>query len=419
MLLLCLYLSGVAQTPDLDENGYVELKWPTYTKELEKQSKVDDDALVDLAICYGFGRGVKQDKKKCDKIFREYFNLDTRYSSDRGESHPYASLWWGIFIWSNANYDYTIKKLKWDKEHSGVNHNNWSWHFKSIGIDYISFAARGGLEMAQLVYARSNRGMTKYSCTEIRKWNIEMVPMGWTGGYYTKAIEWYTKACEHGNPHIIYEFADYLDLLIANHYDERDVPDIFNLTYYCYKQAADKGHPLAARCMGKINEYGYYYRAIMEGDALEWYRKAMTLGDAESYSRAANLLLKQNESEALAVLEDGVAKGDGGSANLLGKCYRTGQGVAVDNDKAFTLFNKAVELGSLSATYELGYCYEHGFGCQQSDSNAFECYKLCVDADEWCDEKKQAAKKLANMYDTGRGIFMNKEKAEYYSKLYN
>lgn len=416
---MCLCLSGMAQTLDLDENGFVKLKWPTYSKELEKQSKVDDDALVDLAICYGFGLGVKQDKKKCDKIFREYFNLDTEYTSSMASLHPYASLWWGIFIWSNSNYDYTIKKLKWDKEHYGTNHNDWPNYFKSVGINYIGYAAEGGHELAQLIYARSNRGSIKYSCPAIRKWNIEMVPMGWSTGYYTNAMEWYTKACEHGNPYIIYEYADYLDYMIANKYDERHVADIYNLAYYCYKQAAEKGHPAAARCLGNIEKNGYYYRAKRQDAALEWYRKAIALGDAESYALASDLLLEKDVAEAITLLNEGVEMDDGNSASLLGKCYRIGRGVATDYDKAFTLFNKGVELGSLSATYELGCCYEYGWGCDKSDSKAFECYKLCVDADEWCDEKKQAAKKLANMYDTGRGIFMNKEKAEYYSKLYN
>lgn len=417
-MLLAVFLSVNAQSPSLDENGFLKLEWPTYSKELEKLSKTDDNALVDLAICYGFGLGVKTDKKKCDKIFRENFGFSTHYISEIAEAHPYASLWWGIFIWHNSHLDYTIKKLKWDDENYGIDHNNYNDSFRRTGIFFIGCAAEGGLEMGQLMYARSNRGSTKYSCTAIRMWNPEMVPLGWYTGYYTKACEWYTKACEHGNPYIIFEYAEYLNELICRGYDESKISDIFNLAYYCYNQAADKGHPASARVIGKINEHGFYYRPVDKDVALDWYRKGMALGDKESYYLAANILLSQNPEEAISIMEQGIEKGDGGSANLLGKCYREGNGVGRNVEKAFSLFEQAVDLGSLSAVYELGYSYEYGLGCQQNDSKAFECYKKCVDAEKWCDEKKPAAKKLAAMYDTGRGIFMNKQNADYYENLY-
>lgn len=52
-----------------------ELKWPTYSKELKQKAKTDDNAYVDLAICYGYGLGVKADKKKCRKMFEETFGF--------------------------------------------------------------------------------------------------------------------------------------------------------------------------------------------------------------------------------------------------------------------------------------------------------------------------------------------------------
>lgn len=416
VLLINVSVSAQNATENIDDKGYVELQWPTYSKELERASKTDDKALVDLAICYGFGLGVKMDEKKCDKIFRENFGFNTYFESDIARSQPYASMWWGIFVWHQAPYESIIKKLKWDKENYEVNHNDYNYCFKRTGINYIEWGAEGGLEMAQLLFARSNRGSAKYSCTAIRKYN-ESVKLSWYVGYYEEALEWYNNACQHGNPYIMKEYADYLNEMIGYGFDELDVPDIFNQTLYCYKQAAIHGHKESHHIVGYIYEHGKLYIPKDIITAMEWYRKGIEKGDYPSYYYAAKLLLSQNDSEAVTLLNKGVENNDAESTYLLGYLYRIGKMVTCDANKAFELLATSFELGSLSGSYEWARCFDSGIGCIQDQSKALKIYTDLIESNENFPEREKTIARVACMYENGEGVFRNLEKAKYYRRM--
>lgn len=414
LLILFIQIPALAQSEsiDLNEDGYLNLKWPTYSKELEKASKVDDKALVDLAICYGFGLGVKMDEKKCNKIFRENFGFNTTDIPSIAKAQPYASMWWGIFIWEQASYGgYYIKKLKWDKEHYGLQYHEFGSKFQSIGLDFIEYAAEGGLEMAQLLYARVCRGSTKYQ----RYWYSDVAKSAWYVGYYELANKWYSEACQHGNPYIMFEYAEYLNYMIANHCS--DIPDIYNLTVYCYKQAAEHGHPASHHMVGKIYENGYLSQPQNSTEAMNWYRKGITNGDLPSHYHAAKLLISKNDPEAIELLKKGSELKDAQSTYLLGMMYRNGNMVERNLNMAFDLLGKSLELGSLSGTYEYAYCYDQGIGCEKDLSIALAIYTKLAESDLSFPERKKMIERLAIMYETGDGVFRNVDKAQYYRNI--
>jgi hypothetical protein len=63
----------------------------------------------------------------------------------------------------------------------------------------------------------------------------------------------------------------------------------------------------------------------------------------------------------------------------LGELYRDGKGVPQDRNKAFTLYQKAVEQGDSHALAQLGVLYENGWGVAQDEHKAVELYKKAME----------------------------------------
>ncbi|RHZ87288.1 hypothetical protein Glove_37g66 [Diversispora epigaea] len=54
--------------------------------------------------------------------------------------------------------------------------------------------------------------------------------------------------------------------------------------------------------------------------------------------------------------------------------HLNGQGVKIDRKKAFQMYSKVAEKGSLIALNKVAYCYEVGFGVKKNEEKAFELY---------------------------------------------
>ena len=81
-----------------------QLQWPTYSNELKKQGTLENErAYVDLAICYGYGLGVKQDIKKCEKMFNAIGMAYEDSPSDGVAISPYGAFWYGVFLCDHAD----------------------------------------------------------------------------------------------------------------------------------------------------------------------------------------------------------------------------------------------------------------------------------------------------------------------------
>lgn len=390
-----------------------ELKWPTYSKELKQKAKTDDNAYVDLAICYGYGLGVKADKKKCRKMFEETFGFTLYHQREVGSRYPYASLWYGIFMWDNSIHS---EYLGWKSY--GYDQNTIIDHLKWLSISYIEFAAETGLEDAEIMYARANRGNTsRCNCVAIRMWNPDMVPLSMTNfGYYEKAKEWYDKACQHGNPIIMLEYAKYLNSMAAYGYQN----DEAELAYYWYKTAAEYGNAEAQRLYAWYFENGIFESESL-AEAAKWYVKAANQGDAEAAGLAGRAMLldssMQDKTIALDYLNKGTEQGNGLAAYQLGSCYESGEYLERDYNRALECFTISAAADNVDGLYALGNFYENGYGCEINMKKAAEAYEKCANLNSSNIHVGQAALKIADMYERGTGVFMNKKKAQDYREI--
>lgn len=136
-----------------------------------------------------------------------------------------------------------------------------------------------------------------------------------------------------------------------------------------YQLAADKG-----------DEYGMFYLAQLyeEGKGVKvnydkakhWYLMAAK----NNYQPAAQKLLSFAEQNP----QDGVL------LNIVGSCYKDAWGVARDNGRAVTYYQKAHELGNLKATYNLGCAYFTGCGCKADKVKAIELFlKVALGTDKY------------------------------------
>lgn len=384
------------------------LKWPTYSNDLKKQAQLDNErAYVDLAICYGYGLGVKQDLKKCEKMFNA---IGIRYDNrDCADISPYAALWYGLFVCDHTHW---AKELKWREF-------NWKTYESNIvpdydkcihtGMDIIADAADHGLCEASIFTARSERNINGHYK---RYWN-ENAAYSEVFGYYKHAMRYYQKACETGNLEAMEEYVDYLvdmvELSKGNFEDDQD-----ELAVYWAKTAAEHGSAEAQWIYGNMHRLGWQYLLQKDLDkAIEWYRKSADNGYTPAMGSAGKYLLASSipdkESLALKYLKMGVENKDGGAACELGKYYKS------DNPElAFQNFQIAGECKHPEGLFELGNALFNGIGTTVDLQAAAQAYETCANLDLSNIFVGRCAQKIADMYENGTGVFMNKEKAENY-----
>lgn len=126
-----------------------------------------------------------------------------------------------------------------------------------------------------------------------------------------------------------------------------------------YKKASDAGHADAAYATGELYRFG---EGTTKDDnmALVYYKKAFELGHPQGGSTVYQML-GQNAKAYLTYLEDCVKRGNFGAANELGIIYFRGDIVTSNVQEA----KKWLEIGEKNnhaeSTYTLGYLYRNGF----------------------------------------------------------
>lgn len=98
---------------------------------------------------------------------------------------------------------------------------------------------------------------------------------------------------------------------------------------------------------------------------------------------AAPALYKREPTEGgptVAELEDAIAAGNRSAYASLGSKYVDGEGVEVDERRAFELFTRGAELGSIDCMFNLGLFYEKGLGGYLPDNkSAARWYKKAAE----------------------------------------
>ena len=153
---------------------------------------------------------------------------------------------------------------------------------------------------------------------------------------YTKAVEWYTKSAEQGDP-----------------------VGQWRLGYcYAYGQGVEKDYT----------------------KAVEWYTKSAEQGNSIGQWRLGNCYIlghgvEKDYTKAVEWYTKSAEQGNSYGQWRLGYCYEFGQGVEKDYTKAVEWYTKSAEQGNSYGQVRLGNCYEYGQGIEKDFSKAVDWYK--------------------------------------------
>lgn len=316
-----------------------------------------------LADAYKTGRGVEADSEKADELYKSF--LTEAESAEPADTPEYAQLLY--YITNCYAHGYGTKfdsecaakyaKMTLESGNAGV------LYTYAIGVMYEQ--KRMGAEnadKAQTIFAESflqieelaNKGIDKAQqyCAQYYQYGDGGVEQD-----YTKALEWYEKAAEHGN---------YAAMIgIGNMYVNGDVEQDYTKAMEWYEQAAELGSDTAMSNIGHM----YINGNGVEQDyakAREWYEKAAEHGN----------------TSAMVNLGTMYSRGDGG--------------VEKDDAKALEWYEKAAELGNAYAMYNLGVMYANGNGVEQDYAKAMEWYEQAVSLGN-----ELAAENIANLRNQG------------------
>lgn len=316
-----------------------------------------------LADAYKTGRGVEADSEKADELYKSF--LTEAESAEPADTPEYGRMLYSITMCYIYGYG-----TKVDKENA-AKYAKMALESGNVGvISTYSLAAgyesgkigEGNTDKARKLYADifpqieelANKGIS-----DAERFYAQYYQYG-DGGVeqdYTKALEWYEKAAEHGN---------YAAMIgIGNMYVNGDVEQDYAKAMEWYEQAAELGSETAMSNIGHM----YINGNGVEQDyakAREWYEKAAERGN----------------TSAMVNLGTMYSRGDGG--------------VEKDDAKALEWYEKAAELGNAYAMCNLGVMYANGNGVEQDYAKAMEWYEKAVSLGN-----ELAAENIANLRNQG------------------
>jgi TPR repeat protein len=203
---------------------------------------------------------------------------------------------------------------------------------------------------------------------------------------------------------------------------ETDNKEAFTL----YQSAAKAGHAAAAYrtavCCELGNEEGGGTRKD-PGKAIQWYKRAATLGDPPAMYKVGMILLKgllgqpKNPREAVGWLKRAAERADAENPHALhelGLLYEQPQGpdgsIVRDEKYSFSLFSQAAELGYKFSQFRLGSAYEYGlFNCPIDPRQSIMWYSRAA-----VQEEHQSELALSGWYLTGSEGVLQQSDTEAY-----
>jgi hypothetical protein len=145
-------------------------------------------------------------------------------------------------------------------------------------------------------------------------------------------------------------------------------------------------------------------------EAVKWLRAAAENGHTGAQVRLGGLLLQseeagRNPADAAALFQQAAIRGDVDGQYNLGVCYRLGLGVALDRERARSLYVGAAMKGHHSAQLALG-----DLLVEIGDEDALK------EAVKWYEEASSAGLPhaffgLAQLYETGKGVYPDRARA--------
>lgn len=128
-----------------------------------------------------------------------------------------------------------------------------------------------------------------------------------------------------------------------------------------------------------------------------------------NYEKALDFYDNKDYTSAVECLIQGDKEGDALATNMLGVMFKDGLGVTPDSSKAFSLYEKAANLGCGKAEQNLGLSYMQGIGTVPNHEKSFEHYNRAYEMGA-----KDASFALAYFYTYGDVVDQDLDKAQQY-----
>ncbi|KAI0019058.1 hypothetical protein F4780DRAFT_465612 [Xylariomycetidae sp. FL0641] len=221
------------------------------------------------------------------------------------------------------------------------------------------------------------------------------------------------------NPDAMFFLADCLGRGAMGY--EPDNKEAFTL----YQSAAKLGHPGAAYRTAVCCELGNDDGGGTRKDplkAIQWYKRAATLGDTPAMYKVGMILLKgllgqpRNPREAVGWLKRAAERADAENPHALhelGLLYQAAQPndpILRDEAYAFQLFEQAAQLGYKFSQFRLGCCFEYGLlGCPIDPRLSIMWYSRAA-----AQEEHQSELALSGWYLTGSDGVLQQSDTEAY-----
>lgn len=292
----------------------------------------------------------------------------------------------GVWVWHNYYSRKYFEKLQ------GLGDADYPLRNENV-VKYYTIAASGGKPQYQMEFAEY---LLRTMC---RGWMVS-----WTLSPYERPfIQDYRKWVFDGN-----EF-------VRNESSNSEIEE--QLSYW-YLQAAKQDYTPAmvdlAFCM--FYEMHPYDGSLHYSEIVHWLEKASNLGDPTAmYNLSVVKLLddgrvvtRQDSLDAFYWARRGADSGDFKCQHLLGRYYYNGIGVKLDKKEALRWFKGAADKGSQGAAYMAGKLY-----ADKTVGNDMELAVKYYESAKWIPEAYMA---LAELYDKGNGVIMDKQKAREYQK---
>ncbi|PSR85737.1 hypothetical protein BD289DRAFT_453134 [Coniella lustricola] len=226
------------------------------------------------------------------------------------------------------------------------------------------------------------------------------------------------KLSNAGNPDAMFTLADAVGKGMFGEVDNKE-------SFTLYQSAAKVGHPAAAYRTAVCCEIGNEEGGGTRRDplkAMQWYKRAATLGDTPAMYKVGMILLKgllgqqKNPREAISWLKRAAESADAENPHALhelGLLYESAgpnDVILRDSAYAFQLFKQGAELGYKFSQYRMGCAFEYGLmGCPVDPRLSIMWYSKAAEQGE-----HQSELALSGWYLTGSDNVLGQNDTEAY-----
>ena len=179
-----------------------------------------------------------------------------------------------------------------------------------------------------------------------------------------------------------------------------------------YMKAVDGGDPEAMAEAARIYSYREDYetekRLLLKAAAQNYVKAEVDLGIFFHSLETDDI--KPDFEQAMYWYKRACEHGGDTAACYVGEMYLNGEGTPKDEDRAYEWFKKAYEMGSIYGTYLYGKCFMEGIGVAQDKEKGI---KLYTEAAEYDNDAQYA---LGLCYVDGNGVEKDLKKAVFYLK---